>query len=110
MTGTEPFKPFIERYDGGGIRLERVPGTEPAPGRTSTYRFTIYGNGWDDFWNAIEKCRLFYGDDKFQVSYATPMGMQDECPTYIMVEVSEPDVIPGHSMLRYMEIRKQMGE
>ena len=110
MTGTEPFKPFIERYNGGGIRLERVPGAEPMPGRTSTYRLSIYGNGWDDFWNAIEKCHLFYGDDKFRVSYATPMGMQDECPTYIMDEVDEPEVIPGHNMLRYKEIRKQMGE
>ena len=107
MTGTEPFKPFIERYNGCGIRLEQVPGAEPALGRTSTYRFTIYGNGCEDFWKMVEKCRLFYGSG-FRMSYATPMGMVEENPTYFMAEVDEPDVIPGHGMLRYKEILKNM--
>ena len=109
MTGTEPFKPFIEQYcfeHSSDIILERVYGN-PAPGARTTYRLTVYANGFSEFVKLMEVCKLFYGNLGIRFGYAYEMGMQG-VPCYIMVEVDEPGVIPGHNMLRYKEIIKDM--
>ena len=111
MTGTEPFKPFITTACYGQffeVEFKLVSG-EVAPNRKAVYLAKI--KNLKHFYEIAQRLRAFYGDN-IEFGYAYPMGMQaqsDYC-FYAMVEVKEPDVIPGYTMIRFRELMKKQEE
>lgn len=105
MTGTEQFRPFIVSVRYGQVEFELVSG-EVAPNRKAVYLAKI--KNITDFCEIAQRLRAFYGDDVV-FGYAYPMGMQEESnySYYVMIEVKEPDVIPGYTLLRFKKLMKE---
>ena len=110
MDGTEPFKPFIESVCYGShykVEIQKVGNVDSRPGRGSNvYRLKI--EDIEDFYEVVQRLKAFYGD-KIRFGYAFPMGMRMESNNchYVMAEVDEPEVIPGHNMIRFAELMKR---